>query len=131
MADLWKMKAGRLIRFPVLFGAKVSSFLNTFPATPSVTLNSTPNRKLQERLVPFVAVYSCECVKVKSQSCVWRCVLGIIRNSKNEEQVVKCSFCSSLPHVLLFKSIRHLQINIYGYLRSLYNLLIYYFSKCI
>ena len=86
MADLWKMKAEGLIRFPVLFGAKVSSFFNTFPATPSVTLNSSPNRKLQKRLAPFVGVYACVCVsvcvcvcvwKVKSQSCVWRCVLGI------------------------------------------------------
>lgn len=79
MADLWKMKAGGLIRFPVLFGAKVSSFLNTFPATPSVTLNSTPNRKLQKRLALFVGVdayvHVCVCVKVKCQRCEWRCVL--------------------------------------------------------
>lgn len=60
MADLWKMKAGGLIRFPVLFGAKVSSFLNTFPATLSVTLNSTPNRKLQKRLV-YACVSVCLC----------------------------------------------------------------------
>lgn len=66
-----KMKARRLIRFPVLFGAKVSSFPNTFPAMPSVTLNSTPNRKLQKRLATFVNVRVSVCVEVKYQSCVW------------------------------------------------------------
>lgn len=44
-----------LIRFPVLFGAKVSSFLHTFPVMPSVTPNSSPNRKLHIRLAPSVA----------------------------------------------------------------------------
>lgn len=58
-----------LIKFPVLFGAKVSLFLNTFPATPSLTLNSTPNRKLHKRLAFCVCVWSGVCL------CVCSCVL--------------------------------------------------------
>lgn len=51
-----------LIRFPVLFGAKVSSFLNTFSTTLSITLNSSPNRKLQKRLASFVGLHMHVCL---------------------------------------------------------------------
>lgn len=51
-----------LIRFPVLFGAKVSSFLNTFSTTLSITLNSSANRKLQKRLASFVGLHMHVCL---------------------------------------------------------------------
>lgn len=54
----------RLIKFPVLFGSKVSPFFNTFPATQSITLNRTPNRKLQKRLAFCVHVCVYVCVSV-------------------------------------------------------------------
>lgn len=58
-----------LIKFPVLFGAKVSLFFNTFPVTRNLTLNSTPNRKLHKRLAFCVCVWSGVCL------CVCSCVL--------------------------------------------------------